>query len=561
VTKPAAIFARKSTTDRPGQPNIGAQLEATRAYAGANGFEVVKEFIEEDISGALSYLERPGIVEMLRDARAGLFDTVIFHKVDRFARDQRESARIILDAGDIGLGIVTVETKGELRPFDGFEGVLDTVRMAGAQDERKRSKERLVRGRIQGMRAGKWPGGPTPYSYVLNEDKTLTLDPDEAKTVRLIFDLATAPDSSVTTVVRDLKARELVNRSKRDFSKTHIAEMLRDPMYAGRGRTVTMGGINDKGEDLQVPEETITIPAPGIIDSGTFATVQRRLERRSKRNNYDTRFHTYALSGRVVHVHEDGSAWSMGGERPDERLYRCMSAKPGAPGCPGTSPAGTPAYRRRTSVSAVQVERYMLDLGLRMLDSPEVIQEMADDATRTRLALESTQDTREELEKRLAALEGERRETLEQNRKGWLTGDETEKVLDDIGKRRADLEAELAEVGKKVSVEDIADLIRRITVNPDNVPGWFDYEPPKAGTIAPGDPEWGPIMVGLRDEVRGEHPDVPASELSEWALSWCRHLAESLDLVVVVHPDGTIQATTTDPREGRTRTRLSTARG
>lgn len=562
--KRAAIFARRSTADRPGQPNIVAQLDACRAFAEANGFEVVREFVEEAISGALSYLERPGIVEMLSEARRGEFDTVILHKVDRFARDQRESARILLDAGDIGLAVVTVETGGELRPFDGFEGILDTVRMAGAQDERKRIKERLVGGRIRGMREGKWPGGPTPYGYRVADDKTLVLDESEAKTLRLIFDLATNPEASVATLTRDLKDRRVRNRVGDTFSKTNLATLLRDPIYAGRGRTVTMGGVNKKGEALGVPEETVTLAAPGVVDPDTFDAIGRTLDRRRKRHYDPQQFHTYALSGRIVHLHDDGSVWGLGGEHPGrERLYRCQSAKPGHPGCPGTSPEGTPVNRRRTSVGAALVERYILALGLRMIDSPEVIQEMADDATRTRLALESTQDSREEIEARLVALDKERGSTLEQNRKGWLSDAETTSVMEDLARRKADLEAELAALGRKVSVEDIADLISRISVNPESVPEWWseEYEAPRAGTLTPSDPEWSAVMVGLRDEVRGESPDMPAHELSEWARTWCRHLAEALDLVVVVEPDGTIQATTTDPRQGIGRSGLSTARG
>lgn len=409
-------------------------------------------------------------------------------------------------------------------------------------------------------------GGPTPFGYRVAEDKSLILDEEEAETVRTIFDLAVSPEASITNLVEDLRDRGVVNRRGRPFSRTHLGELLRDPIYAGRGRAITMGGTNKKGEVLGVPEETVTLPAPGVIDPDTFDAIGRALDRRRKRHYDPQQFHMYALAGRIVHVHDDGTVWGMGGEFPKgrrhERLYRCQATK--GPGCPGTSPEGTPAYRRRTSVGAAHVERYVLELGLRMVDDPEAIQEMADEATRTRLALESTQDSREELERRLEALDKERQETLEQNRKGWLSEVETVEVMEDIARRRDDLEAELAAIGRKVSVEDIADLVSRITVSPESAPDWWEayFAPPRAGTVTPADPEWKSLVGGLRDEVSGAAPDQDPTELSEWARTWARHLVETLSLTVVVEPDGTIQATTTDPREvGQGKKVLSTDPG
>lgn len=572
-TQRAAIFARKSTEDREGLPNIAHQLDSARTWAKEHGYEVVREIVEEDISGALSYLERPGISEMLSQAQDGEFEAVIFTEVDRFARSQKESARILLDASDIGLDIITVETGGALRPFDGFDGVIDFIRGAGAQDERRRTKRRMVRGRIKKMKDGGWPGGPTPYGYALDEDKTLIVDESEAETVRMIFELALRPDlGSVLSVVQTLNdpdsEHHRVNRKLNPFTKTHVAAVLADEIYVGDGRAITMGGTNSKGEDLGVPEETVTIPAPSIIDRETFDTVQRALARRRKRYTVpDPEYHLYALSRRIVHIHPDGEVWGMGGEYPkgrrNERLYRCQASREKDVGCPGCSPPETPAYRRRTSVNASRVESYVIELGIRMIETPEVIEEMVDEAARTRLAIEATATTREGIQEKLESLDEERSRALDQNRKGWLTDSETERALNDIEQRREHLEGELAELDTKVETSDLVNDLARVLVNPDYVPDWAsDWEPVQAGTIGPEDERWDRVMAGLKDEVEGRAPDQEPDELSEWARGWARHVVETLDLAVVVDSDGAIYATTEDPRiEGQPTKELSTDPG
>ena len=557
--KRAAVFARKSTEDRPGLPNINHQIEVTTRWAEARGYEVVAEFREEDVSGALSYLERPRIVDMLRRAKAGEFEAVVFSEVDRFGRDQREQTRILLDAGDIGLDIITVETDGILDPFGGFEGLVDVVRMAGAQEERRRIKKRMVRGRIEGMKnRNAWPGGPTPYATALTEDKQLVWEESESETVKTLFDLAQLPDASILNVHRDALKQGLLNRRARPFSKTHIGELLRDSIYATGERPITMGGVNRKGEDLGVPEQTITLAVQGgpLIDQAIFDAVQEQLTARRRRYYRPTQAHYYPMRKRIVHVHPDGQVYGMGGEFPRsgrrvERLYRCTSKREYGIDCPGMSPPGTGAYRQRTSINAAYAESYILELGLQMIDQPELIQELADDAVRARLALDANAPTREAIERQLAKIDQERKTALEQNRKRFLSDKELTEVMADITERRLAHEHELALLDAPLAVEDLRTEAMQFLVGPDSVPGWWSEhnEPPAPGVIAPGDPGWDAVVAGLRDEVRGEAPDQDPDELSDWARSFVEHLAVTLDLVLVIEDDYTqAKASLTDPR-------------
>jgi DNA invertase Pin-like site-specific DNA recombinase len=77
--KRAVLYTRISTADQ----NATTQLLDLRQLAAQRGYEVVAEF-SDVISGAKS--RRPGLDQLMRDARRGRFDTVMVWSFDRIAR-------------------------------------------------------------------------------------------------------------------------------------------------------------------------------------------------------------------------------------------------------------------------------------------------------------------------------------------------------------------------------------------------------------------------------------------------------------------------------------------
>lgn len=557
----AGLFARKSTADRPGSPNIQHQLSETRKFAESQpDWEIVAEYIEEDISGALAFMERPAIRAMFADAAAGKLDAVVFHRVDRMQRDEYEGMRIVLEAHDQDLQLWIAEQGRPYDPLGGWEGMSDVARAKGAADERKRIKQNMVRGRIQGMREGKWPGGPPPRGYRLDEDKRLVVHEPEAKVVREMFATALQPGlGSVDATVAEMNKRPQPFR----LTRAWVHSALNDPIYAGRGKPITMGGRNAKGEDLGVPEETVTLPAPAIVDEGTFDAVQKILhERRLVWNRTGTKKYRYALGGKIVHVHPDGSVWSMSGERPGGRregeiLYRCLASKDKNVGCPGTTP-NAPRYRRRTSVDADAAESALIREGLKLIEHPDHIAELVEEHARSLIAKEAIGPVEDNLRAALDGLDGERRRALEQHRKGWMTDTELQETMEEIAAQREGIQAQLEALHTKLDPAALVEPLAKIEL----LAG--ELETVEPGTITPEDPRWTQVLAALKDEVEGLAPLDPEEprRLSEWARRWAGDIADRLHLVVVVQPDGSITATSSDPREKhRDVPRSSTVRG
>ena len=104
----AALYARFSSNNQRDE-SIDAQERAIRKYA--------EENIDRSRTGTNT--DREEFQRMLNDSRCGLFDLVIVHKLDRFARNRYDSAvsrKILRDNG--------VELYSVIEKFDNTHAVM-----------------------------------------------------------------------------------------------------------------------------------------------------------------------------------------------------------------------------------------------------------------------------------------------------------------------------------------------------------------------------------------------------------------------------------------------------
>ena len=84
--KRTALYSRVSSREQTEGYSLDAQLEAMREYAQSDGYGVAAEYVDGGYTGRSD--NRPQFKRMIADAQAGLFDVVIVHKLDRFARSR-----------------------------------------------------------------------------------------------------------------------------------------------------------------------------------------------------------------------------------------------------------------------------------------------------------------------------------------------------------------------------------------------------------------------------------------------------------------------------------------
>jgi DNA invertase Pin-like site-specific DNA recombinase len=150
--KRAALYLRVSTVDQHPE----TQLLDLRQMAAQRSYEIVQEYTDR-ISGAKA--RRPGLDQMMTDARRGRFDVVLVWACDRIARSTRHFLEVLDDLSRLEVEFVSfrenIDTGGPLGR------AIIVIIGAIAELERSLIVERvragMRRARLEGQRIGRAP--------------------------------------------------------------------------------------------------------------------------------------------------------------------------------------------------------------------------------------------------------------------------------------------------------------------------------------------------------------------------------------------------------------------
>ena len=223
----AAIYARFSSNNQR-EESIDAQVRAITEYANKNGYVIVKSYIDEAFSATTD--QRPAFLEMIKECEDDIFDVILIHKLDRFARNRYDSAiykRMIQD-NDIRLISVleNIDDSPESVMLEStLEAVAEYFSRNLAREVRKGLKENALK--------GNHTGGKPPLGYMLDENKKLIINPDEAYLVRMIFEKYTVEGFGYGALADYLNNLGYVSKSGKKFTKNSFHDMLKNEKYIG----------------------------------------------------------------------------------------------------------------------------------------------------------------------------------------------------------------------------------------------------------------------------------------------------------------------------------------
>src|ERR687889_1035975 len=156
--KRAILYPRVSTDEqaRPGY-SLAQQLEALRAYAAREGYEVLEEVFDRGQSGAS--LERPGMDRVRDLVAAGGVAAVLAQDRDRIAREPAYHYLLRRELEEYGCKIRALNDRGDDSPEgELMDGVFDQF----AKFERAKTAERTRRGKLRKAQEGKIVAGRRP---------------------------------------------------------------------------------------------------------------------------------------------------------------------------------------------------------------------------------------------------------------------------------------------------------------------------------------------------------------------------------------------------------------
>ena len=277
----AAIYTRVSREEQTRGLSLATQEQDARAFAERMGWDVVAVYSDEGVSGASR--ERPELSRLLAAAEADEFDAVLVRHTDRLSRD----AAFALELSQ-RLMPVRIFPFGEGDQSSEENRFMYGIRALVAEDERSKTRERMMRGKAEAARLGRWHGGEAPFGTRAvpspgGRGSVLEPDPDEAAALRRVWSWVVEDGVSVYEAARRLNAEGVTTRRGRRWTRANLGHLLRSQRLSGRS---TSWGIG------------IEVPTP--FSPPEFAALQEALGRGTARYSARGPASPYPLSGRIV---------------------------------------------------------------------------------------------------------------------------------------------------------------------------------------------------------------------------------------------------------------------
>ncbi len=278
---------RVSTTkqvdhDDNNQADIPVQRKACREFAERMGWTIVYEEQETGVSGfKVSANDRDKIQLIKEYAEQGKFDILLVFMFDRIGRRAEETPFVVEWLVKHGIQVWSVN-EGEQKIESHVDRLTNYIRFWQADGESQKTSIRTKTALAQMVQEGRFRGGIAPYGYklvgsgVLNKRKhevyKLEIDEDEARVVRMMYDLCIGSGYGRTKIANLLTSMGIKTRDGKNWPDASVGRILHSKMYIG----ILKSGITESEifKELQ------------IISPENFEQAQKLLAERANECNY-----------------------------------------------------------------------------------------------------------------------------------------------------------------------------------------------------------------------------------------------------------------------------------
>ena len=247
-------------------------------------------YVEEGISGT-SLKKRPAFNEMIQKAKAGEYQLIVVREVCRFMRNARVTLDLVDDLKKCGVEVYFVNDG--IWTFNDEDYFKLTIMAQYAEQESRKVSERVFSGqataRANGIIFGN--GNILGYNHIKGKkscDSTYEIDEEQAKTVRVIYDLCIMGYG-----IKKIKKYLIENGYKTAEGKTNwhdatIQRILRNSTYMGEVthfQSVTEDPLTHErvkvDKDMHIRKQG---NYPPIIDKEKWQVAQASIDKRVNHN-------------------------------------------------------------------------------------------------------------------------------------------------------------------------------------------------------------------------------------------------------------------------------------
>ena len=234
LAKQAVILSRVSSAEQEDGKSLDAQVFNARKYCERLHLEELKVFriVESSTKGT-----RKQFQEMLNYVKAQKGTTaIVSDTVDRFQRSFKETLELnpLLDNGQVELHFVANGlVLNQNSPAS--DRTMWNMCVLMAESYVLQLKDNTKRGLKQKIREGEYPSkAPVGYkNVIINGKKTIVEDPNEAPTVRKMFELYSTGNYSIKTISDMFKAQGIKSERGTYHSISTLSKAIQNPFYYG----------------------------------------------------------------------------------------------------------------------------------------------------------------------------------------------------------------------------------------------------------------------------------------------------------------------------------------
>lgn len=379
--KKAVFYSRVSTADQIEGTSLESQKTLCILAIERLGMEFVGEYTDQGFSGADA--QRPSWQQLLADAQLKKFDSVLVYDLDRFTRDMVHGLVAIADLRELGISLHDAKDPTSNAASEQAE-LMTNMRLAFAQEERRKIKERTVRGQRAKLESGQWPGGKPSFGWKLEGIGTRnprpTPDHQERETLEMLYNWLVRERKTTGEMCDLLNAAGIKSRTGLRWSHAVLRRILSNPAL-WRGWFIwgspNHGSIDARSHKTKIDRDgkpiygtpkKILLPEPPLSES-QFNAMQRVLASHPRAQNPQRPSVTRPLSGKIFGscgMHYTGT--SIAGK--DYDVYRCT----------GNRYRGNERRKERcgcSQMNAQLLERRVWQEIVGLLADPEKLQELA----------------------------------------------------------------------------------------------------------------------------------------------------------------------------------------
>lgn len=308
-----AVSYMRYSSHNQDEKSIKYQRRVIREYCEAKGIELVKEYIDEGITGTID--RRESFQNLLKDAKnKPEWNLVVIYDFSRFSRKLRHFIDCVDDLEDIGIDIESAtQPTGKSNEGKLLRNIMFAINEFYTVNGAKHVHDSL----LTKANSARHCGGKPPLGYDTDDEGNYVINEREAEIVKYIFDMYQC-GHTYSMMVQELANKGYTNKNGKAFTKNSFSGILTQEKYKGTYTWNKAAAKDNQGRrnshKYKSLDEQVRIDkgCPAIVSEKQFEAVAQRMNKGKSKTEVSVGRNKYMLSGMKILKCAECGAYMIG---------------------------------------------------------------------------------------------------------------------------------------------------------------------------------------------------------------------------------------------------------